>query len=102
MGYYCKKSILEACKTNREILEKVYNNAFSQRQPAELIYLPETDAGRSPFKAHKPLETLFPNYSEGDYVYFSSLINGMFERKMLIRILPSVKMCIQISLRLVL
>ena len=77
MGYYCEKSILNTCKDNREILETIYNQAFSYRQKKEVIYLPETDAGRSPFKAHQSLEKLFPDYDEGDYVYFSSIREGL-------------------------
>lgn len=88
MGYYCEKSILNICKTNREILDTIYNQAFSHRQKKDVMYLPETDAGRSPFKAHQPLEKLFPDYREGDYVYFSSIINGAFDRNVLVRILP--------------
>lgn len=88
MGHYCENSILKCCSTNRDVLEKIYTQAISHRQRTELVYLPETDAGKSPFKAHKPLTELYPDYNEGDYVYFGSVINGAFDRKVLIRILP--------------
>ena len=65
MGHYCENSILECCSTNREVLEKIYTQAISHRQRTELVYLPETDAGKSPFKAHRPLTELYPDYNEG-------------------------------------
>lgn len=88
MDKYCEHSITEACRTNREIIERVYEHALSFRQPAEVSYRPLT---KHPFidMVDRPganLAQFYPDFKEGDYAYLFSCLDGLFEKDMIINI----------------
>lgn len=88
MGAYVKQSVCESCKTNKEILEKIYDNALSFRKRAVISYRPYQvqefiDMVRQP---GVDFADFYPDFREGDYAWFSSCMDGMFERNMLINV----------------
>lgn len=87
MGIYCEKSILDKCSTNREFLEKFYDYNRKKRPQADVVYHPQTyREGENIDTPGIDLSLLYPDYEDGDYVYFSSLLDGLFERNMLINV----------------
>ncbi len=88
MGIYCKHSVSESCKTNREILEKVYEHALSQRAATPMSYRPYTeppyvnDVG----SFHVNFGEVYPEYQEGDYAYLSAYMDGLYEKELVIHI----------------
>ena len=88
MDNYCKASITKNCKTNREIIEKIYNNALKSRPTSKVSYRPVT---KYPFidMINRPgadIKALYSDFENGDYVYVSSYMDGLFEKEMVINI----------------
>lgn len=87
MGIYCEKSILDKCNNNKEVLEKFYDYNCKKRPQTDVVYRPQTYRdGENIDTPGIDLGKLYPDYEEGDYVYFSSSLDGLYERKMLINI----------------
>ena len=85
---YCKQSVTEVCKTNKEIVDKVYEHALLFRQPSEVSYRPMT---KHPFidmvdKPGADLARFYPDFKYGDYAYIFSCLDGLFEKDMIINI----------------
>ncbi len=82
---YCEHPISEVCKSNREILSKVYNHALENRPKTTLSYRPKTE---HPYvdmvgAPGADLRSFYPDAKEGDFAYFAACMDGMFERNML-------------------
>lgn len=87
MGIYCNHSILEKCKTNRDFLGKFYDSVCEKRPKTDVVYRPQTYHQWEDINwPGADLAKLYPDYEEGDYVYFGSLLDGLCERKMLINV----------------
>lgn len=88
MGKYFEHSIVENCKTNREILEKVYERALAERQPAKVSYRPCTI---QPYidMVNRPgvdFAAYYPDYQPDDFAYMNCCVDGLFEKDMLINV----------------
>lgn len=87
MGIYCDRSALEKYKTNREFLEKFYEIVREKRPQAKVQYTAYTRQKWQDIDWQgADLKMLYPDYEQGDYVYFESLMDGLYERDMIINI----------------
>lgn len=88
MGAYVDRSINEKYKTNREIINQVYENALSLKPKAEVSYRPY-QVDEYVHMSKEPgvdFAKVYPDYQEGDYGYISTYMYGSHERKMLLNI----------------
>lgn len=88
MENYFENSILKDCKSNMEIIKKVYDNALENRPVSRVLYRPLT---KFPFidMINKPganLKAIYPESKAGDYAYITSCMDGLFEREMVINL----------------
>lgn len=87
VGIYCENSILNKCSTNKEFLETFYDCNCKKRPQTDVKYRPRTYRdGESVDCAGCDIGRLYPDFEEGDYVYLSSSLDGLFEREILIDI----------------
>ena len=87
MGIYCEHSALEKYNTNRDFLEKFYEIVREKRPQTEVQYSAYTHQEWQDINwPGADLKMLYPDYEEGDYVYFESLMDGLYERDMIINI----------------
>lgn len=88
MGTYIKHSINEKYKTNREIVNQIFENALRLRPKAEVSYRPyQVDEYVNMSKEPGvDFSKVYPGYKEGDYGYISTYMYGSHEREMLLNI----------------
>ena len=88
MGTYVKHSIIEKHKTNREIVNQIFEHALSLRPRAEVSYRPYR-MDEFTHMSQKPgvdFAKVYPDFGDGDYAYISDYLYGSHEREMLINI----------------
>lgn len=88
MGTYVKHSIIEKYKTNREIVNQIFEHALSLRPRAEVSYRPYR-MDEFTHMSQKPgvdFAKVYPDFGDGDYAYISDYLYGSHEREMLINI----------------
>ena len=88
MGKYVEHSIIEKHKTNREILNQIFEHALGLRPRAEVSYRPyrKDEFTHMSQKPGVDFGKAYPDFCEGDYAYISAYLYGSHEREMLINI----------------
>lgn len=88
MGEYTSHSVCEECSTTEEILERIFDHALITRKRATLSYRPHTVTKEIDMqqKSGVNFEDFYPDFAEGDSAWMLSLMDGMFERDMLINV----------------
>ncbi len=82
---YVEKSIRSVCKSEKEVLRKIYDHMAENRKRDEVIYRPFTTDSRVDL-VHKPgadFSKFFDSFEDGDYAFIGADMDGIFEREML-------------------
>ncbi len=81
---YCKKSVREACTSDREIIKKIYDRMLETRRPAEVVYRPFTVFDEVDMVNHPGanLAAFYPDFEEGDYAFIAADMDGIFESEL--------------------
>lgn len=88
MGTYVEHSINEKHKTNREIVNQIFENALKYRPKSKVSYRPYRNDEYVDM-SNKPgvdFGKVYPGYNKGDYAYISTYLEGLHEREILINI----------------
>lgn len=81
---YCKTSIREVYSSDAEIITAIYRRMLEERQPEVVTYRPFTVYDTVDL-VHNPgadFSKFYPDYEEGDYVFITADMDGIFEREM--------------------
>ena len=88
MDKYCEHSIREECKSNRDIIQRIFDNAIQYRPASFVTYTPFTFHPQVNI-IHDPgidLASLFGNYEVGDHAVISCFMDGLYDYDLILNI----------------
>ncbi len=88
MDRYCEHSITEQCKTNKDVLKKIYERAMETRGRQPFSYRPLTNHPHIDMVGHSSVDfaKFYPDYEAGDAAYISCYMHGLTENDMIINV----------------
>lgn len=88
MDQYCEHSIREECKSNRGIIQRIFDHAMQYRPASFVTYTPFTFHPQVNI-IHDPgidLASLFGNYEVGDHAVISCFMDGLYDYDLILNI----------------